>query len=118
MLFSAFEVAIHVNIGIQDLKIFGEYGMNTLYSPGLVTSLFGFLPVCVGLAYELFRKKDARPKLRHWVMAIAATAGLCFLLINLPEDVLGREDTPYEFTDRGYYEQFGAQYERDNDLVY
>ena len=55
MLFSAFEVIVHVTNGIQDMQIFGVYGMNTLYSPGLITSLFGFLPLCVGLAIYLFR---------------------------------------------------------------
>lgn len=45
MLFSAFEVVIHVKIGISSMETFGPYGMNTLYSPGLITSLFGFLPL-------------------------------------------------------------------------
>ena len=70
MLFSAFEVVMHISIGIQDMGIFGKYGMNTLYSPGLITSLFG------------------------------------------------SENTPYEFTDRGYYEQYGEQYEQDNGYEY
>lgn len=118
MLFSAFEVAIHVTIGIQDMQIFGAYGMNTLYSPGLITSLFGFLPVCIGLAVCLFKKKENRPKISQWIMAIAATAGLCFLLINLPEMVLGKENSPYEFTNRGYYEQFGEQFEQENGFEY
>lgn len=54
MLFSAFEVVIHIVIGITSMKTFGDYGMNTLYSPGLITSLFGFLPAVIGLAKELF----------------------------------------------------------------
>lgn len=118
MLFSAFEVVIHITIGIQDMQIFSAYGMNTLYSPGLVTSLFGFLPVCVGLGISLFKSKETRPKLVEWVMAIAATAVLCFLLINLPENLLASENSSYEFTDRGYYEQFGAQFEQDNGVEY
>ncbi len=118
MLFCGFELAIHITIGIQDMEIFAEYGMNTLYSPGLVTSLFGFLPVGVGLAYELFKKKGERPKIKQWIMAIAATAVLAFLLINLPEDVLGKEDSPYEFTNRGYYEKFGEEFERDTGFSY
>lgn len=51
-------------------------------------------------------------------MAIAATAILGFLLINLPEAALGKEDNPYEFTNRGYYEQYGEQYEQDNGYEY
>lgn len=118
MLFSLFEVFIHISIGIQDMQVFGEYGMNTLYSPGLVTSLFGFLPVAIGIAVELFKKKGERPKLIQWVTAVAAMFGLCFLLINLPENLLGREDSPYAFTDRGYYEQYAEQYEDITGLEY
>lgn len=118
MLFSAFEVIVHICIGIQDMQIFGPYGMNTLYSPGLITSLFGFLPVCVGLAICLFKKKENHPKLVEWIMAIVATAVLGFLLINLPEALLSKKDSPYEFTNRGYYERFGRQYEQDNILEY
>lgn len=118
MIFSAFELVIHITIGIQDMQIFGKYGMNTLYSPGLITSLFGFLPVCIGLAIHLFKKKENRPNIMQWIMAITATVILAFLLINLPEMVLGREDSPYEFTNRGYYEQFGEQYEKDNGFEY
>lgn len=118
MLFSLFEVFIHISIGIQDMQVFSEYGMNTLYSPGLVTSLFGFLPVAIGIAVELFKKKGERPKLIQWVTAVAAMFGLCFLLINLPENLLGREDSPYAFTDRGYYEQYAEQYEDITGLEY
>lgn len=118
MLFSAFELIIHVVIGITSLKTFGEYGMNTLYSPGLVTSLFGFLPIVLGLAKELFFSKKPRPTIKQWVMAVAAMFGFCFLLINLPEMVLGDENSPYTFTNRGYYQQYGQQYEADYNAIY
>lgn len=117
MLFSAFEVVIHVVIGITSLKTFGPYGMNTLYSPGLVTSLFGFLPIVIGLAKELFRSKP-RPTIKQWTMAVVAMFFFCFLLINFPEMVLGSKDTPYRFTDRGYYEQYAAAFEADHHLQY
>ncbi len=118
MMFSAFEVVMHIAIGIQDMQIFSKYGMNTVYSPGLITSLFGFLPIFIGLAIQLFKKEKCRPNLKQWIMAIIATAILGFLLINLPEALLGKENTPFEFTDRGYYQQFGEQYEKDNNLNY
>jgi hypothetical protein len=117
MLFSLFEVVIHVAIGISSLQTFGPYGMNTLYSPGLITSLFGFLPVAAGLAITLF-KSAPRPNLRQWVMAVATMFALCFLLINLPEDLLGSEASPYAFTNRGYYARYSQQYEADTGLVY
>lgn len=117
MLFSAFEVFIHISIGISSMETFGPYGMNTLYSPGLITSLFGFLPIVIGLAKALYRTKD-RPTVKQHIMAVAAMLGLCFLLINLPEMVLGKEDSPYVFTDRGYYEQYAKEFEADYDLEY
>lgn len=115
MLFSAFEVVIHIVIGITSLKAFGEYGMNTLYSPGLVTSLFGFLPVSVALAKEIFR---SRATVKQWIIAVAAMFAFCFLLINLPEMLLSDKNSPYQFTDRGYYEKYGERFEADNNLSY
>lgn len=56
--------------------------------------------------------------MKQWIMAVVAMFGFCFLLINLPEMVLGDENSPYAFTDRGYYEQFSEEYEADNDLIY
>ncbi len=117
MLFSAFEVVIHIVIGITSLRTFGVYGMNTLYSPGLVTSLFGFLPITIGLAHYLFQKKN-RATVKQWVLAVVAMFGFCFLLINLPEMVLGDENSPYAFTDRGYYEQYGEEYESEHNIDY
>ncbi len=118
MIFSFFEVFIHVAIGITDMQIFAPYGANTLYSPGLVTSLFGFLPVGALLVNELVLTKAERPKSIQWVMGIVGMFVLCFLLINLPEMILGNENSPYEFTDRGYYEQFGEEYESDCGMEY
>ncbi|MGM9567106.1 MAG: hypothetical protein ACI3W6_02885 [Clostridia bacterium] len=51
-------------------------------------------------------------------MAIGVTVIFTFLLINLPEATLGRENSPYEFTNRGYYEQYGEQFEQDNGYKY
>ena len=118
MLFSAFEVVIHVFIGITDMRLFGPYGMNVLYSPGLATSLFGFLPISVRLAVELLGKKGERPTLLQWVMGIGAMFFFCFLLIDLPESLLGSADSPYEFTNRGFYEQYGEAFEADNGSSY
>ncbi len=117
MLFSAFEVVIHIVIGVSSLNTFGEYGMQILYSPGLVTSLFGFLPISVGLGFYLF-KKENRANIKQWIMAVVAMFCFCFLLINLPEMILGSEDSPYAFTDRGYYEKFAEEYETDNGFEY
>lgn len=118
MLFSAFEVVIHIVIGITSMRTFGDYGMNTLYSPGLVTSLFGFLPVVIGLAKELFFSGKKRPTVKQWIIAVVAMFGFCFLLINLPEMVLGDENSPYAFTDRGYYERYAELYEAENNVIY
>lgn len=117
MLFSAFEVVIHVVIGINSLNTFGKYGMQILYSPGLITSLFGFLPITIGLAKHLF-KKGNRASIKQWVIAVVVMFAFCFLLINLPEMIFGSENSPYTFTDRGYYEQFAEEFEKDNGFTY
>ncbi len=117
MLFSAFETVIHIVIGAKSLQTFGEYGMQTLYSPGLVTSLFGFLPIALALAMHLF-KRENRATAKQWIMAIVAMFGFCFLLINLPEMVLSDENSPYKFTNRGYYEQFAEEFEAKNNFEY
>lgn len=51
-------------------------------------------------------------------MAIGSTVIFAFLLINLPEAILGKKDSPYEFTNRSYYEQYGEQFEQDNGFEY
>lgn len=118
MLISGFEVLVHIVTGIGSMNIFGSYGQNLLYSPGLVTSLFGFLPICIALAKELF-KRDGRPTWKQWIMGIAATICVMFLCVNLPEMLCADKDSPYKFSDRGYYERFAEEYEADHtDVIY
>ena len=117
MIFCFAEVGIHVAIGVQDLALFWPYGMRVLYSPGLVTSVFGFLPVGILLARALFASKP-RPNVRQWTFAILLTVVFAFLLINLPEALLGDAGTPYAFTDRGYYDRFADAFEADAALSY
>lgn len=117
MFFCFMEVLIHIFIGVQDLYIFYGYGARILYDPGLVTSIFGFLPLGILLGIDLFLNNSI-PKLKDWLYAIVGTFVFAFLLINLPEDLLKQEDNPYYFTDRGYYEKYGKEYEKDNNLKY
>ena len=117
MVFCAFEAVIHIGIGISSLRTFGPYGMNTLYSPGLVTSLFGFLPIAGMLAAALLKAKP-RPALTQRTTAILSMLALCFLLIQLPELMLSSENSTYAFTSRGYYERFAPAFEDDCSLTY
>lgn len=117
MFFCFMEVVIHILIGVQDLGIFYQYGARLFYDPGLITSIFGFLPLGILLGKELFKSKS-KPKLKDWLYAIVGTFLFAFLLINLPEDLLKNENTSYYFTDRGYYEKYGEQYEKDNNFKY
>lgn len=117
MFFCFMEVVIHILIGVQDLDIFYQYGVRLFYDPGLITSIFGFLPLGIFLLIELFNSKS-KPKLKDWIYAIVGTFVFAFLLINLPEDLLKNEDNQYYFTDRGYYEKYGIYYEKDTDKKY
>ena len=116
MLASGFEVIVHIGIGISSMNVFGAYGQNTLYSPGLITSLFGFLPVAVLLARHLIH--EAKPTAKQWLIGVVATFAVFFLCVNLPEMLIAKEDNPYAFTNRGYYEQFAEQYETDHQISY
>lgn len=117
MIFGFAEFAMHLAIGIIDMGIFWPYGMNIVYSPGFLTSLFGFLPISIGLAVELFKKKP-RPTLKDWFIGLAAMFALAFLLISLPESLLKDENSPYNFTNAGYYEQFQEAFEQDTGYQY
>lgn len=117
MFFCFMEVAIHILIGIQDLGIFYKYGARLFYDPGLITSIFGFLPLGILLRKELLKSKS-KPKLKDWLYGVLGTFVFAFLLINLPEDLLKDENNSYYFTDRGYYEKYGEEYEKDNNLKY
>ena len=117
LLFCCMEVFMHTAIGITDYSRFHAYGEVFWYDPGLITSLFGFLPLAVLLFKELFLKKP-RPRAKDWIIAIACTMVFAYLLISLPEQLLKDPDSPYAFTDRGYYEPYGEQYEQDHGITY
>ena len=51
-------------------------------------------------------------------MGVAATALVFSVCIILPEALLSDPDTPYGFTDRGYYERYAEEYETDTGLEY
>lgn len=117
LMFCCMEVFMHVSIGITDYGRFHQYGEVFMYDPGLITSLFGFLPLAILLVKELFFSGNL-PKVKDWIIAVIATMVFAWLLISLPENLLKNENTPYRFTDRGYYETWGEQYEADNGLAY
>lgn len=72
----------------------------------------------MGLAIELFKNKATRPTFWQRMMGIGAMLFFCFLLINLPESLLGNAESPYEFTNRGFYEQYGQSYEANHGARY
>ena len=117
LLFCLMEVLMHTAIAYNDYQRFHEYGMVIAYDPGLVTSLFGFLPIGVGLVRELFLTGD-RPTPVQWVLAIVGTMVGAWLLISLPEGALKSADTPYAFTDPGYYARYYEQYDADHGVTY
>jgi hypothetical protein len=104
-IFSLFEAIIHVVLASKSLSAFGPYGQTAFYAPGLNTALFMFLPLAIAyLLHFIFRKK--KPSWKAWLGAVLSLASLSFLLVNLPEMLLKSEDSPYVFTNHGYYEQF------------
>lgn len=74
------------------------YGVS--YNPGMVTALFGFLPLAVLFVVLLVRKK---PKLRQVLLGILFAVIVNFSCVALPEALLADPASPYAFTDAGYY---------------
>lgn len=102
-IFSLFEVIIHIFLGFKSYEAFHSQGQNILYSPGLITALFGFLPVAIGII-TYFVKHQVSPTLKQWIVAIVALVAISFSLVNLPELLLKDKNSPYSFPDKGYYE--------------
>lgn len=112
---SIMEVVVHISISFNSYFIFHEYGQTTLYAPGLITALMGFLPISIILIKMLLKDK---PNRKQAITGLIGAIAVCLICIDVPEKILAKEDNNYYFTNRGYYEQFSEQYESDHNVIY
>ncbi len=106
------EVFGHVSGGVFLYRQFHGKGKRTVYSPGMATTLFGYIPIAVGIIISFCA--ESAPTVKEWILAIVCGMVLGGISLNLPEKLLKNEDTPYGYTwGNGYL----SQYMEDSDNV-
>lgn len=90
------EVFGHFSGGIFLMKTFKDKGKQTIYSPGMFTTVFGYIPIAIGIIVSFFTQKA--PTLPLFLLAVACGMTLGALSLNVPEKLLKSKDTPYGFT--------------------
>lgn len=106
-LFGIAEAVAHIRLGIISLQHFHSAGLNFLYSPGLVTAIFGFLVVSILLIVDLSKRKQLNVK--KALCSVGCLIVAMAILVLIPENGLKDTDTPYAFPSAGFYEQFLEQ---------
>ncbi|MGJ1484234.1 HXXEE domain-containing protein [Sphingobacterium multivorum] len=107
VLFCFLEVASHTQLGFLAVSKFSSAGMSVPYSPGLATSLFGFLPIGIGFIVSLKKEKDFTIAKTFWALLILIF--LIVMLILIPEIGMKDLNTPYNFPNNGYYDRYIEQ---------
>lgn len=99
------EVFGHVSGGIFLYREFHHKGKRTLYSPGMATTLLGYLPIATGLVISFFTQTG--PTITEFLFAILCGMVLGSLSLNLPEKLLKSKNSPYGYIwGDGYLEKF------------
>lgn len=90
------EIFGHFSGGIFLKKTFKDKGKRTIYSPGMFTTICGYIPIAIGIIVSFFTVKT--PSLSAFLLAIGCGVLLGALSLNAPEKLLESKDTPYGFT--------------------
>lgn len=92
----------HISGGIFAYKRFRSNGKKTIYNPGLFTTLFGYLPIAVGIIVCLFT--SSRPSLWQIPVALVCSVALGAFSLKAVESICKSKDTPYGYTwGNGYF---------------
>jgi hypothetical protein len=111
MFLAGLEVIVHCGILMARTQtLFAGTGIHCYYTPGMVTSLVGFLPITVGFIWTFIKK---HPTKKDVLLGILFIFIIMQTNIILPEELLKNPDSPYAFTSRGYYEQFDVRFPND-----
>lgn len=104
-LLSAMEVVVHTIAGKDCIRLFGGRGKKSLYNPGQITSYFCFFPVLIGYIVSFLTYRI--PTLVEILLAVACTLIMSFLVINLAENKLKDENSPYAYDwGKGYFKKY------------
>lgn len=102
--FGILEVVAHTRLGVVGYKALHSNGLNFPYSPGLATSVFGFLIVSVFMFADLGMRGDIKPG--SILCGILCLICVLVILVLIPENGLKDPNTPYAFRSNGFYEKY------------
>lgn len=101
------EVFGHFSGGIFLYRKFKYCGKRTIYSPGMATTVFGYIPIGVGIIVSFVTQ--TAPTALQFILAAASGVALGGAALNLPEKLFKRENTPYGYTWGGYLNKFSRE---------
>lgn len=90
------EVFGHFSGGIYLYRHFRNKGKRTVYSPGMATTVFGYIPVAIGIIVSFFTQ--SAPTVTEFILAIVCGMVLGGVSLNIPEKLLKSKNTPYGYT--------------------
>ena len=99
------EVSGHLSGGFFAYKRFKEHGKRTIYNPGLLTTLFGYIPIAIGIILALFTTYQPKP----WQIPVALFSSMLLGGFSLKgvERICQNENSPYAYTwGNGYFAKF------------
>lgn len=106
------EIFGHFSGGIYLYQRFKNKGKRTIYSPGMATVIFGYLPIAIGIIISFFT--ISAPTVLEFIFALISGIILGALSLKLPEMLLKNEKSPYGYTwGNGYLEQYMKGEEED-----
>lgn len=77
-------------------KTFKDKGKRTIYSPGMFTTICGYIPIAIGIIVSFFTEEA--PTLFAFLLTVVCGMILGALSLNAPEKLLKSKDTLYGFT--------------------
>lgn len=90
------EVFGHFSGGIFLKKTFKGKGKRTIYSPGMFTTICGYIPIAIGIIVSFFTQEA--PTLSAFLLAVVCGMALGALSLNAPEKLLKNKESSYGFT--------------------
>lgn len=99
------EVFGHFSGGVFAYKHFKSKGKKTIYNPGLFTTIFGYIPIAVGIVISLFTIHQ--PKVWQIPVALICSILLGGFSLKVVERICQNENSPYAYTwGDGYFEKY------------
>lgn len=95
----------HLSGGLFAYKRFRSGGKKTIYNPGLFTTVFGYLPILVGIVVSFFT--EWAPSIAQVVIGLACSAALGVFSLKAVEKLCMNRNTPYGYTwGDGYFTKY------------